>query len=443
MTKQRKLNFGLLKQTIIDNDLCTRCGLCKGICPTGVISLNKRGYPFLSGDCVQCGVCVRSCPGGDVNFPMMSQMVFGQDYDPDSLHGYVENMFVCHASDETIRANGTSGGLVTALLIYMLKKNIIDGAVVITMDSNNPCQTTGILATTPEEIIASSQSKYCITPSMEVLSQIRKKKGTFAVVGLPCQVHGLRKLQHSDPALASKIGYIFGLYCACNMEPYGHVEAMKACKIEPDEVEKFMFRGGDWPGGYYVERKDGRKGRIHPISNSSILHVMFRLYGATRCHSCVDALSEYADLSFGDFWAFDYEGALAELERCTLVSQRSKRGLDILKQAKADNAIVSYDLDKDRKSKRIVSLVWKKKDRAYIRIKRNIKKGKSVPRYHFEFPEPRAQGKLSDLLYSMFYLFRGVNGRKLLLKLLFSPFGMVCDKLNIFRRKMFAGYHGN
>lgn len=441
--RKEKISFNLLKQDVIDCGLCARCGICAGVCPTRVIELNNDCYPVLSGECNECGLCVKCCPGGDVNFPAMSRNLFDRDYDPGDMQGYVENMFVCHANDETVRSNGASGGLVTALLVYMLEKKIIDGAVVITMDSDDPCRTKGILATTPAEVIASSQSKYCITPSMEVLSQIRRKNGIFAVVGLPCQVHGLRKIQDADPALARKIGYIFGLYCACNIEPYGHIEAMKACNIDSDDVARFQFRGGDWPGGYYVERKDGREGRIHPVRNSSVLHIMFRLFGAKRCHSCIDGLAEYADLSFGDFWAFDYDGPLSQLERCTVVSQRTKRGMEILDQAIEDKAISSYLLDKERQSKRIVCMVRKKKDRAFIRIKRNAKKGNRVPGYHFDLPGTGIDGKVSDLLYGLFYLLRGPVCRTFILKLLFSPFGLLYDKLNIFRRKLFSGYHGN
>jgi coenzyme F420 hydrogenase subunit beta len=443
MLSQEKTSFNTLKQNVIDCELCVRCGMCAGVCPIRVIEFNNDRYPVLSGECSQCGLCVKCCPGGDVNFQDMSRNVFDRDYDPDDLNGHVEDLFVCHANDETVRLNGASGGLITALLLYMLEKKIIDGAVVVSMDSDNPCQTKGILATTPAEIIASSQSKYCLTPSMEILSHIRRQKGTFAVVCLPCQVHGLRKLQEADPALAGKIGYIFGLYCACNIEPHGHIEAMRACNIDPDDVVRFQFRGGVWPGGYHVEQKDGRKGRIHPIRNSSVLHIMFRLYGSKRCHSCIDGLAEYADLSFGDFWAFDYEGSFSKLERCTLVSQRTRRGLEILDQAVEDKVITSYLLDKDRQSKRNLSMVRKKKERAFIRIKRNVKKDKRVPDYHFNFSEIGMRNMISDLLYRVFYLFRGPRSRMLVLKLLFSRFGLFYDKLNVFRRRLFSGYHKN
>ena len=73
-----------------------------------------------------------------------------------------------------------------------------------------------------------SQSKYCVTPSLAVLREIRRRKGSFAVVALPCQVHALRKMAQVDRGLAAKITYILGLYCHCTMEVSGHQEAIEA-----------------------------------------------------------------------------------------------------------------------------------------------------------------------------------------------------------------------
>ena len=50
--------------------------------------------------------------------------------DPDILQGHVEETFIAHAKNDVIRSTGTSGGLVTALLISLLNNKTINGAVV-------------------------------------------------------------------------------------------------------------------------------------------------------------------------------------------------------------------------------------------------------------------------------------------------------------------------
>lgn len=437
------MSFTRLQQEVIEQGLCARCGLCAGICPVQVISFDELNYPQLNGKCTDCGFCIRCCPGGEVDFPALSQRLFQEEYDSDDLQGYTENLFVAHPREREVRYSGASGGLVTGLLLYMLQKGEIDGALVVTMDPEKPYRTKGIVATTEEQIRDAAQSKYCITPSMEALSQLRKRKGRFAVVALPCQIHGLRKLEEVDPGLARKIVCILGLYCNCNLEPNGHVEAIRACNVQLDDVARFDFRGGGWPGGFYVRKKDGEQVPLHTINIKNVMNVMFRLFGARRCYLCSDALAEYADLSFGDFWAFDYTGELATWERCTLVSQRTERGLAILKKAVADGAINMHELPKERASKRILNMAQGKKLRSNMRRYRLQNEGGKIPNFHDDVVRPKMSARFYDMLYSSFELFRGPVGRTLIIKILFSPVGGVLDRLNVIRKNIFCKYHSN
>jgi coenzyme F420 hydrogenase subunit beta len=437
------MNFEELYKDVVEPDLCTRCGICVGVCPVGVIGLGRNNFPVLNGECIDCGFCVKSCPGAEVNFPLLSQQVFNHDYDPDNLQGRVEKVFVAHAADDQIRSTGTSGGLVTALLVYLLNSKAIDGAVVAGFDSDDPCKIKGILATTPEEIVDAAKSKYCISSTMDALQIVRRKKGRFAVVGLPCQVQGLRKLISCDPSLGEKISCIFGLYCHCNMEPYVQLDILKNRCIKPSDITRFNFRGGGWPGGFHVVKKDGTEVSLHSTLYTTVLNVLFKIYGAPRCYLCVDALSEYADISFGDFWAQDYPGDFHKLERCTLVSQRTEKGKEILQKAEQDGAITVYHLPSGRYSKRIINMARGKKSRNLARIARMKKKGQQVPEYHFPVPTPSRKARLRELMLRLSFLLRGSFARKMLLKFLFSKAAKGFERVNLYRKKMFCNYHGN
>jgi len=439
-----KIHFSQLQEKVIDRGLCARCGVCAGVCPVRVIRFDADRFPILDGRCTSCGFCFRSCPGAEVDFPGLSQQLFGAGYDPGDLQGYTENLFVAHPIDNAVRFGGASGGLVTGLLLYLLDKGAIDGALVVRMDPAQPYRSQGFLATTAEEIRNAAQSKYCLTPSMEILAELRGKKGKYAVVALPCQIHGLRKLETVDPRLAGKIAYIFGLYCNCNLNPNGHVEAIEACGIRLDDVARFDFRGGGWPGGFFVKKRDGREVHLHPsIIIKDVMNIMFRLFGGKRCYLCIDALAEYADLSFGDFWAIDYAGSLADLERCTLVSQRTPRGLQLLQQAEADGLIALHTLPKARASKRILNMARGKKSRSFVRLRRMAGKGIPVPDYHCPIPVPTATAFRKERLYRLFFLFRGPRARRLFLKIMFSPVGAFLDRVNTKRKKIFCTYHDN
>ncbi len=437
------MNFTELSYKVIQGDLCTRCGLCIGICPANVIKLGRDNYPVLDGDCQECGLCVKSCPGAEADFQLLSRQVFQSDYLAEDIQGHLENMFVAHAADEDVRASGTSGGLITGLLIYLLENKIIDGAVVAGFNADAPCAIRGILATTPEEILNAGKSKYCISSSMDALQLLRGKKGRFVVVGLPCQVQGLRKAMAVNPALAKKIYSVFGLYCHCNMEPYVQLDILKNQNIKPSNIKRFNFRGGKWPGGFHVVGKDGNGHPLHNTLYTTILNVLFKIYGAPRCYLCVDALSEFADISFGDFWAQDYDGELSRYERCTIVSQRTTRGMEIMQNATENGAIISHRLPEKRYSKRIINMARGKKRRNQARIYRMHHNGQKTPKYNIPITKPGTKTRFNDLILRWTFLFRGPLARKLLLKLLFSPAAKTFERLNLYRKRKFCNYHGN
>lgn len=93
----------------------------------------------------------------------------------------------------------------------------------------------------------------------------------------------------------------------------------------------------------------------------SFLELKKSIINKGLCACSADVLAEYTDLSFGDFWAFDYSGAFSQLERCTLVSQRTDVGIEILHEAEVNGAIATHILPKERMSRRILNMARKKK----------------------------------------------------------------------------------
>jgi coenzyme F420 hydrogenase subunit beta len=228
------------------------------------------------------------------------------------------------------------------------------------------------------------------------------------------------------------------------MNPNGHLEAMEAAGINHDEVAGFDFRGGGWPGGMFVRKKDNTSTALHPgEAFGTVINVMFRLYGAERCYLCIDGLAEYADLSFGDFWAFDYPDEFSHLERCTLVSQRTAQGLAILQDAEKDGVIVNHLLPPDRVSRRTLSMVRGKRIRAGAFLAKRRNKKLAVPNYHFSVPVPSRKEQRKLISYRLLGLFRGPVGRKIILFILFSPLTSFLHSVNRKRLKLFAQYHDN
>jgi hypothetical protein len=131
------------------------------------------------------------------------------------------------------------------------------------------------------------------------------------------------------------------------------------------------------------------------------------------------------------------------MERCTLVSQRTAKGLRLLEQAMADGAVVLHQLPRERTSKRILNMARGKKSRGFVRLLRLAAKGEPVPDYHCAIPRPQVAAFRKERLYRLFFLLRGPRSRRLVLRILFSPVGAFLDRVNTRRKKMYCDYHGN
>ncbi|GAI03623.1 unnamed protein product, partial [marine sediment metagenome] len=204
---------------VVETGLCTGCGTCAGICPQQCIAMvedtSKGIYlPQLEREkCNECGVCLKVCPGHEVDFKALNLEIFGKEPE-DILLGNYLNCYTGHATDYDIRYNSASGGLVTALLIFALEQGLIDGALVTKMRENNPLEPQSFIARTAEEIISAAKSKYCPVPANIALKQLLKEEGMFAVVGLPCHIHGVRKAELVNSKLKEKVALRLGLFCS-------------------------------------------------------------------------------------------------------------------------------------------------------------------------------------------------------------------------------------
>lgn len=58
---------GLLKQHLIDPEICIRCNTCEATCPVGAITHDDRNYVVLADKCNFCMDCIAPCPTGSID----------------------------------------------------------------------------------------------------------------------------------------------------------------------------------------------------------------------------------------------------------------------------------------------------------------------------------------------------------------------------------------
>ena len=58
---------GVIKQHLIDPEICIRCNTCESICPVGAITHDSRNYVVDVSKCNWCNDCISPCPTGSID----------------------------------------------------------------------------------------------------------------------------------------------------------------------------------------------------------------------------------------------------------------------------------------------------------------------------------------------------------------------------------------
>ncbi len=422
-------------EEVKENNLCTRCGTCVAICPENAIDLDEEGYPVVNANCTNCGLCLKTCPGWEVDFPSLSQEVFGKVSRDKPLEGIYKDVYLACAKDKEIRDRGSGGGLVTQLLIYLLRKKEIQGAIVVAMEEEAPWKARAILAESEEQILNSIQSKYKVVPVNSVLKELKEKKGKFALVSLPCQVQGFRKLCLLKKEWKDKISLVIGLYCHLNLEEEATLSLIKTNHIPLENIEHLEYRGGAWPGRIRAFCKDGSNCYLHQFDiKDGALNYLKEIFSAPRCFYCLDPANELADISVADAWIRDekgewlFKGSLG----WSIVLERTEIGQKFLGQAIKDDAILIKRLPKDLIFSAHTRMIAEKKRDVFLKLDKLRRQEKPYPQYHLHIPPFRFQDAWKEKLFSFkFILLKFKFIRQLFTDFAFSPLGAFFAKIKI------------
>ena len=375
--------------------LCNFCGTCIGVCPTDALTADyETGKPvFDESKCIKCGLCYNNCQGVEVNFAELNK-----NFDSgDKFDKYIKNYSKCylgHSLDDPVRRKGASGGTVTRLLVYMLEKKLVDGVIIPRQKPDQKWLFRPEIVTDVETVRASAQSKYCLIPTNEILSALKDKKGNYAIVALPCQIHSIRKLQNDGNKNAKKLSHLLALICGHDMEYNATIFGMRKVKVKKEDVVEVKYREhGDWPGGMSFTLQNGEKKGINFFN----YHYLNAVYLPNRCRLCPDYYGDYADLSFGDSWLMRLLGKGMDENGIpkgwSSIIARSEKGVALIEAAAKDKALLLEEIEPDEVNESFPYNISYKLNGVFIRLKFARKKpvftGLEAPKkldrnvYHF------------------------------------------------------------
>lgn len=361
--------FKDLNKEVVERGICGKCGGCVSFCSAGELNALEMGRNELpryinEDNCLKCGICYLICPQTDtLNVDLQAK--FG--WKPPI--GKYQKITSAHTTDEKIRKICTDGGVVTSLLLYLLERNLINGAIV--SRKTERFARKAIIARTREELIEAAGSTFSgslhleelgekyttYTPILSTVKSLQKEYlHNIAVVGTPCQINAIRKMQCLGIIPAHLIKYTIGLFCIENFSFDDVAREMleKRLDINLEEIVKLNIKD-DF---------------IISLTKDVTIHVPLeevQEVARPACFTCKDFSNEYADISVG---------GLGSPDGFTTTLVRTKLGESVYDGALRNGYIQERPfenmeesrLEKTKMLAKIVSFARRKKMRAEERL---------------------------------------------------------------------------
>lgn len=360
-------SFTNLIEDVQKPGLCHRCGGCVTFCSAvnfAALELDSAGQPRYADEdkCIECGLCYTICPEIDeLNEETRQQIGWRPPI------GKVIETTIARATDATIRANATDGGVVTALLVHLFKSGRIDGAIV--TRPAGPFQREPFLAESEADIRDAAGFFFDTSHGMKRFSDyyrtysqfkefhplIQKGLQRVAFVGTPCQIRAVRRMQILNIVPADSIKYCLGLFCSGNFV-FGE-----------DQRQKIAGIGGfQWPDVKKINIKEDLIVHLHSGDIRTVILDELEFMKRFACYFCPDYSAEYADLSFGGIGAD---------EGWTTVIARTPVGRAIMADARSEVLAIYREGNYQKRYTRALSMV---KSRSAQKKKASISNRKTL-----------------------------------------------------------------
>lgn len=319
-----------LMETVVEPGKCIGCASCVTICPVDVFDyVDEQAVNARPEACVQCILCAEACP---VLRPTDANLVDLLDlWEPVKDEGYGPYAYglYARATDPDFLTRGQDGGLVSAILIHGMETGHLGGAVLGDVIPGNEQIGRHVLATDRDGVLACAGSRYTYSPNTIALQDaVRRDVKPLAVVGVPCQVDGVRMQQHASIRMGpvnwyrDNIALVIGLFCS---EAFTHESIDKLAELV--EVDPKRVKNINIKGKVVVTMDDGE------VLTTSLKK--YRQWARPACLYCLDYSVENADICAGgiglDGWTY------------TLV--RTRAGHEALQRAIDDGWIETQPLD--------------------------------------------------------------------------------------------------
>jgi len=294
--------FGELEAEVINAGACSDCRACVDICTADgpeALELDLGRFVFHQGRCTGCGLCYAVCP----EVPWAWEDLQERYEIEASEIGKERALTSAVTRSAIIKARSADGGVVTSILWYLLDTGQIDGAIL--AKSDGPLGPTLFVARTRDEVLqaaglragrgTSLATRLGVVTNLDLMAFFRhlhkddpSSRERLALVGTPCQVHTLRRMQQVGVAPTTRVHAAIGLFCyealPLNKVQWHRFEEATGLRVE--EIERISMREE-----LVLTMKDGRLKKVD-LDTASLL-------AGPNCLRCTDFTNRFSDISFG------------------------------------------------------------------------------------------------------------------------------------------------
>jgi len=349
--------WGTLYKEVVTTDLCMFCGTCIASCPVNVLTPTDDEKPTIKGMCVLCGYCYHCCPRIELPVEDIEELTYGRiRNENEKFTGIIRGAYSVRSTDQKIRLMAQDSGATTSILSHALSKGFVDHTVTTGMHEKDCWRPKPYVSSNIEELLKTVRSKYTTGATISGVAEAATgyPGSRLALVGLPCQIQGFRRLATSplgNNKLGESVRLAIGVFC---------FDSFKYNKLFQDYVQTTNQIHLE-----KIEKVDIKNNRFNIQSGEKTLIDLpieeLNSYVLPACSKCQDFSAEFADISIG---------AVGSQQGWTTVLVRSEIGEQVFKSAVDEGAIESMPLSEVKPGIALVTkLSKKKKDRQALYIR--------------------------------------------------------------------------
>lgn len=231
----------------------------------------------------------------------------------------IEKHLLTRSSDSFRRLNGSSGGVISELIIDHLRAF---GYVIAPTFDSNTLKFKPTIITRENEYEQTGSVYHEMDMVGFVRSLVPENNIKWMVTCLPCEVKAIKShfTKHNAEVMT------LALACSGQLEYAATEKLFAMLGVQKRDVVKFRYRGGGWPGGVVIQLKNGKTVQCGNLESPWYDIFNSNIYTLKKCFYCVDVLGKHADVTAADPWLPDEiknekQGRTLLLDRCGAINE--------------------------------------------------------------------------------------------------------------------------